>query len=350
MVKTESNRSLKKRFSVLCADMKDAERRKIRAKVIAQGIVKLIWVLFRTFIILGMSFVLLYPLLYMLSMSFRSVADMYDPSVIWIPRNFTLDNITGAIKAMKYWTSLWNTITLDVVSSIIQVFVCAIIGYGFARFKFKGKGLMFGLVIMTIVVPTQTILISLYGSYRNFSLFGLLDIYNWFGKLIVGETFQPVVLSLLNNHLVFYLPALFGMGIRAGLYIFIYRQFFRGLPKELEEAAWIDGCGKFKTFWKVMLPNASAVFVTVFLFSLVWYWNDYFNSSMFIAKVPTISTQLAGLQSAGLLDGVTSTTDPLQKATYVQAGALLSIAPMLILYMIFQRQFTESIERSGIVG
>ena len=340
---------LKSRLHTFIDDMKDREKRKIRAKIIGQGLVKLCWALFRTFIILGMSFVLVYPILYMFSMSFRSLVDMYDPSVVWIPRNFTLENMRGAMKAMKYWTSLWNTVTLDVVSSVMQVFVCAIVGYGFARFKFKGRGLMFGLVIMTIVVPVQTILISLYGTYRNFDLFGILSVYNWFGELFMGASFEPVYISLLNNHLVFYLPALFGTGIRAGLYIFIYRQFFRGLPKELEEAAWIDGCGKFKTFWRVMLPNATAVFITVFLFSLVWYWNDYFNSSMFISDVPTISTMLASLQGGGL-EGVTSTTDPLQKATYVQAGALLSIAPMLILYIIFQRQFTESIERSGIVG
>lgn len=343
------NKKLSHRFSVIVEDFKDAERRKIRLRIIAQALIRLVWVLFRTFIIVGMAFVLLYPILYMISMSFRTISDMYDPSVIWIPRHFTMQNIQGAIKALKYWQSLWNTITLDVVSSIIQVFVCAIVGYGFARFKFKGKGLMFGLVIMTIIVPSQTILISLYGTYRNFSLFGILDVYNWVGGLIGGESFSPVYLSLLNSNLVFYLPALFGMGIRSGLYIFIYRQFFRGLPKELEEAAWIDGCGKFRTFWKVMLPNATAVFVTVFLFSLVWYWNDYFNSSMFINNVPTISTMLAGLKSSGLAE-VAESSDPLQTSTYVQAGALLSILPMLILYMIFQRQFTESIERSGIVG
>lgn len=349
MEKTIKKKSLKTRIATFFEDFKDKERRDIRIRVIGQSFVKLVWVLFRTFILAGMSFVLIYPLLYMFSMCFRDLVDIYDPSVLWIPRHFTMENVLGAIKAMKYWESLWNTITLDVVSSIMQVFVCAIVGYGFARFKFKGKGLMFGLVLMTIIVPTQTILVSLYGTYRNFDLFGILSVYNWFGKTFMGEAFSPIYISLLNNHLVFYLPAMFGMGIRAGLYIFIYRQFFRGLPKELEEAAWIDGCGRFKTFWRVMLPNATAVFVTVFLFSLVWYWNDYFNSSMFIAKVPTISTMLAGLQGGGL-EGVASTDDPLQKAVYLQAGALLSITPMLILYIIFQRQFTESIERSGIVG
>ena len=340
---------MKSRLLTIIDDFKDPEKRKIRMKIIAQSLIKLCWVLFRTFIILGMAFVLIYPILYMFSMSFRTLEDMYDPSVVWIPRHFTLENLKGALKAMDYWNSLWNTVTLDVVSSIIQVFVCAIVGYGFARFKFKGRGLMFGLVIMTIIVPVQTILISLYGTYRNFDLFGILSVYNWIGELVAGASFEPVYISLLNTHWVFYIPALFGTGIRAGLYIFIYRQFFRGLPKELEEAAWIDGCGKFKTFWRVMLPNATAVFVTVFLFSLVWYWNDYFNASMFINAVPTISTKLAGLQGGGL-EGVVSTTDPLKKATYVQAGALMSIAPMLILYIIFQRQFTESIERSGIVG
>lgn len=321
----------------------DEDFRKTKLKVWAGKIINIFWVLLRTFVIIGLSFILIYPLLYMVSMAFRGATDLVDPSVVWIPRTYTLKSLAGALEAMKYWEALYNTITVDVVSSLIQVAICAIVGYGFARFKFKGRGIAFAAVIMTIIVPIQTILVPLYINYRFFSVFGVLDVVNF----IFGTNYT---LNLLNNHMVFYLPAIFGMGIRSGFYIFMYRQFFRGLPKELEEAAWIDGCGKFKTFYKVMLPNAKSILITIFLFSLVWYWNDYFNSSMFLSRVPTISVQLSLLRSDGMSNLGLSNADDLLKSTYIQSGCLLSILPMLILYMFTQRQFTESIERAGIVG
>lgn len=339
-----TTKAKKQTLSQMIEKMKiDPDYRKTKLKVWAGKITKLFWVLLRTFIIIGLSFILIYPLIYMVSMSFRGAADLYDPSVVWIPRTYTLKSVLGALDAMKYWEALYNTITIDVVSSLIQVAICAIVGYGFARFKFKGRGIAFAAVIMTIIVPIQTILIPLYINYRFFSVFGVLDLYN----LIAGT---DISINLLNQPMVFYLPAIFGMGIRSGFYIFMYRQFFRGLPVELEEAAWIDGCGKFKTFYRVMLPNAKSIIITIFLFSLVWYWNDYFNSSMFLAKIPTISTQLSLLRSDGMANIGLTNADDILKSTYIQAGCLLSILPMLILYMFTQRQFTESIERAGIVG
>lgn len=340
-----TTKAKKMTFQQIIEKMKaDPDFRQTKLKVWAGKLINIFWVLLRTFVLIGLAFILVYPLLYMVSMSFRDVVDLYDPSVVWIPRNYSIQAIQGALKAMNYWEALYNTITIDVVSSLIQVAICAIVGYGFARFKFKGRGIAFAAVIMTIIVPIQTILIPLYINYRFFSVFGILDVYS----LIIGKS---VSVNLLNQPMVFYLPAIFGMGIRSGFYIFMYRQFFRGLPKELEEAAWIDGCGKFKTFYKVMLPNAKSIIITIFLFSLVWYWNDYFNTSMFLSKVPTISTQLSLIRSDGMANlGFNTRGDELAMTTYIQAGCLISIIPMLILYMFTQRQFTESIERAGIVG
>ncbi len=321
----------------------DPDFRKTKLKVWAGRIINVFWILLRTFLIIGLSFILLYPIIYMVSMAFRGELKIADPSVVWIPRSLTFENIKGAIEQMKYWEALGNTMAVDVVSSFIQICICAIVGYGFARFKFAGRGIAFGAVILTIIVPLQTVLIPIYLNYRFFSLFGILDVWNFL-------TGANVSLNLLGNNMVFYLPALLGNGIRSGLYIFMYRQFFRGLPKELEEAAWIDGCGKFKTFYRVMLPNAKAIVFTIFLFSIVWYWNDYFQTSMFLTGVPTIATQLSSLKGALSQKVNTGVMTELECAAYVQGGCLISMLPMLILYMFTQRQFTESIERSGIVG
>lgn len=332
--------SLEKLFATMKAD---PDFRKTKLKVWSERIIAFFWIILRTFLLIGLSFILLYPVIYMLSMTFRGGLETYDPSVIWIPRTLTFQNIVDALAKMKYATALYNTITVDIVSSLIQVAICAIVGYGFARFKFKGRGIAFGAVILTIVVPIQTVLIPIYLNYRFFSVFGILDLYN----LITGAN---VSVNLIGNNLAFYLPALLGMGIRSGLYIFMYRQFFRGLPKELEEAAWIDGCGKFRTFYNVMLPNAKAIIITVFLFSIVWYWNDYFQTSMFLNNIPTVSTQLSGIKALLTEDVRKGLINDYQCAAIVQAGCFISILPMLILYMFTQKQFTESIERSGIVG
>ncbi len=321
----------------------DQDFRRTKLKVWGQKIMSIFWILLRTFLIIGLSFILLYPIIYMVSMAFRGELKIADPSVVWIPRSLTFDNIIGAAKQMKYLEALGNTVAVDIVSSFIQICVCAVVGYGFARFKFKGRGIAFGAVILTIIVPLQTVLIPIYLNYRFFSLFGILDVWNF----ITGAN---VSINLLGNNMVFYLPALLGNGIRSGLYIFMYRQFFKGLPKELEEAAWIDGCGKFKTFYNVMLPNAKAIIITVFLFSIVWYWNDYFSTSMFLTGVPTVATQLSALKGGLQQKVTTGAMTEMECAAYVQGGCLISMLPMLILYMFTQKQFTESIERSGIVG
>ena len=214
-----------------------------------------VWPFFRFFILFGLCFVILYPLIYMISCAFRDSADMSDPTVMWIPRHLTLEVIKETAGVMDIWKTLGTTLLLNIGCSLVQVASCALAGYGFARFKFKGKGLLFGIVVMMILVPSQIIAIPQYMLFRHFGLFGL-------------------EVNLINSKLCMYLPAAMGNGIRAGLMIFIFRQFFKGLPKELEDAAYLDGCGSLRTFVQVMIPNASSSFLTVFLFSVVWYWND----------------------------------------------------------------------------
>ena len=185
----------------------------------------MVWPIFRFLILFGLCFVILYPLIFMLSTAFRPNEQMNDPSVVWIPKSFTLDNIKDVWKVMKFDTTVVNTIILNLVASVLQVVTCSITGYGFARFKFKGKSILFGIVILMIIVPPQITTIPLYLQYAYFDLFGLIPLFNG------GNT-----ISLINNGLTMYLPALFANGLRAGLFIFIFRQFFRGLPKEIGRA------------------------------------------------------------------------------------------------------------------
>lgn len=302
------------------------------------------WAVLRIFFLAGISFVVLYPLIFSVTMAFRTVEDVGDPSIIWIPKHLTLENINLAVKYMNYWSALWDTVKIDVVSSVLQVCSCALVGYGFARFNYKGKGLCFALAIFTIIVPPQVVYIPNMMFYRNFDFFGI-------GKLIglfTGETFT---VSLLDTPFVMYLPATLGVGIRSGFFIYIFRQFYRNLPKELEDAAQIDGCGYFRTFIKLIVPNAKPAIVTVFLFSMVWYWSDYYYAMMYFNNLKTVTVSLEQLMNsmAGTLDYATF-SNPYYKSLVEQSAVLLTILPLLILYIIFQRHFVEGVERSGIVG
>ena len=294
------------------------------------------WPVFRFLILFGLGFVILTPLIFMISYGFRENKDMTDPTVMWIPRHVTLRIMKQTVNAMgltqKSNNPLVNTLIINIGCSLCQVVTCALTGYGFARFKFKGRSVLFAIVILMILVPTQIISIPLYSMFRYF-LFGSVN--------------------LIDKKLVMYLPALTANGIRAGLMIFIFRQFFRGLPKELEDAAYLDGCGPFKTFLQVMVPNAGSSFLTVFLFSIVWYWNDYYVVSSFFMNTKTISMVLKNLDGTlniAIFNNANANVSAREKIVWLEAGCLVSITPLLILYACLQKHFTEGIERSGLVG
>lgn len=297
-----------------------------------------VWPFFRAVIIFGLSFVILYPILYMISTSIRPQIEMNDPSIMWIPKTVQFQNFVDVWNAIDYPNTLWNTLILNIVSSVLQVGTCALTGYGFARFKFKGKGFFFAIVLLQIIVPVQIILIPQYSGFRYFDIFGL---YN---------AFQGYTINLVGTNLVMYIPALMCNGIRAGLFIYLFRQFFRGLPKELEDAAYLDGCGPFKTFISVMIPNAASSFLTVFIFSIVWYWNDYYVSSMYFNNPDTIALKIDSISniiSMHLTGKVGLATDYI---VWMEAACLMAIAPIVIMYIFLQKYFTEGLARSGLTG
>jgi multiple sugar transport system permease protein len=285
-------------------------------------------------VLVALSYQLLYPLLYMLSMALRRPEEAMDPSVIWIPKTFTLSNFTDTLRVMDFWDAFKNSMLIGIGCGLLDVFACAFVAYGFARFQFPFSKLLFTLVILTLVIPVQTIILPLYADMRYFDIFGLL----------------PEPISLVGSYSAFYLPSLFAMGLRSGLYIFIFRQFFMGMPKELEDAAYMDGYGPFKTFFHIMLPNAKNAMITVFLFSFVWHWNEYYLSNLLLGNLKknfaiALSSLRVDLQS---VVNVQTISDPSVVVTRIQAGMLLSILPLVILYFITQRYFTDSIEHVGI--
>ncbi len=314
-----------------------------KQQVMIRGGSSFVFRLIRMVFLFCMCFVVLYPLLYMLSVSFRMPSDLYDPTVIWIPKNWTLSNYTEVIETMEYYSTLLNTVIISAVSTLLSVASCAVVGYGFARFQFPCRNLLFGLVLFTIIVPGQNISIPLYVQYKDFDFLWLGQI----GRLFTGDAFT---VSLLDSNWVLCLPAALGVGIRSGLFIYIFRQFFRGMPKELEEAAYIDGCGALRTFLQIMLVNAGPAILSCILFCFVWYWNDYFYTSMFFSNPSTLTTMLGSLSDMLRSSGKDFYSNPYIILAQMQAGCLLVIAPLIFMYVFLQRYFTESIDRTGIVG
>ncbi len=296
-------------------------------------------------ILIGLSYIILYPLIFSISQAIRTQADMYDTTIIYIPKHFTLENFFAAWEVLDFPTALKNTFNISIWPTLLQVCTCALTGYGFARFKFRGKNILFLLVLLTIIVPPSTIMIPLYTSFRMFDPLYIATAMHAFGW--ISEPYLTLTDSLWS----FILPALFAAGLKSGLFVFVYRQFFSGFPKELEEAAYIDGCGAMKTFLRILVPNAAPAFVTVFLFCIVWYWNDYYTVPMFLPNMDTLPNALGNMHSNMTGDyGGYKGADAISLYPILRAGIILYISPLLITFIILQKKFTESIARSGIVG
>jgi multiple sugar transport system permease protein len=211
------------------------------------------------------------------------------------------------------------------------------VGYGFARFEFPFKKLLFGCVVVMIVLPVHTIMLPLYVTFRNFDLAGLITALKGGPMNLMGTVWPMVILSFL------------GCGVRAGLYIYIFNQFFRGLPKEIEEAAFVDGAGMWYTYFNIMLKNASPAVITVTVFSLVWQFNDSFYSNLFlVSENIVISKKIATLQS--VIANEDKILDLTLQQFHLHAGIILVLLPVVLIYLLLQRYFIEGVERSGIVG
>lgn len=297
----------------------------------------LLFSVFKFLILLGISYIILGPIINIISNSFFSSTDVYNPAVFLFPLNPTTENYSMTYMRLDYWKTLGYTLLYTGTITLIQVIITSMAGYGFARFEFPFKKLLFGCVVLTIVLPTHTIMLPLYQHFRNWDVFGIFN-------LVFGHK-----LNMLSSEKPMYLMTLLGSGLRSGLYIYIFRQFFRGLPKEIEEAAFIDGAGMWYTYLRIMLVNAIPSVVTVTVFSMVWQYNDMFYSRLFsMPSEHNITFRLSTVQAT--IEFVDQVKDPMISQLYVYAGVVLVLAPILVIYLILQRYFMEGVERSGIVG
>lgn len=277
----------------------------------------------RLLILTIVGYIVLYPFFYMLVTAIKDIDAMLDVEHIWIPVTYSLKSFKEIFELLNFGTALKQTFLVQILSAAIETFVCAFVAYGFARFKFKGKPICMFFLILSLLVPIQMYSLSMSANYRNLHLF--------------------------NTPFVYWLPSLLGVGIRSGMMIFIYQQFFVNLPKELEDAAYIDGAGPVRTYFSIALPSSSVVLVTVSVLSFVWHWNEYYLASLtFLSDSAPLAMVLSFLKvylkQVGIYEGWP------EYASLVSAACLMYVIIPLILYMIFQRKFVRSIDRVGITG
>lgn len=281
-----------------------------------------------------LTFVFIYPFLYMVITSVKTQKDLYDLSVNWIPRGIKLENFIVAAKALNYVRYLRNSLVITISATLGHVVACSFIGYGFARFKFPGQNIFFGLVILSIIVPVQTIIVPQYIVFAN--------------------------LGWLNSYLPLIIPTFFGFGLKGGLFTFIFRQYYQGLPAALEDAAQIDGCGFINTYFRIVLPIAKSAIIVTIVLSIVWHWNDFYEPSIYLSRpemlpLPSnLPTLIALVNNPKLQEELFGTFDLQEMESVINeavlmAGTFIVILPVLISYAFLQKEFVHGIERTGLV-
>ena len=284
--------------------------------------------LFRYLILIGLSFLILYPVAITLLISFMKSSDIYDMSVRFISKNPTFENYKYSILFLDYFNTVGKSLLLNVLLCIIEIFSCLFISYGFARFNFRFKNLFFGCVILTLIVPYSIYFAPLYFQFQSYGPF------HW---------------NLLSTPLPMFLLSFMGVGLKDGLIIYIMTQSFKGYPRALEEAAWVDGAGPFRVFTRIMLPGAFSVSFTCFMFAFVWKWTDPTYSEVFFPNEEFIWTKLMTIDSQFELIG-SLRSDYYLRAILRNASVVLYIIPLVILFAICKRFLVESVETTGLVG
>lgn len=293
--------------------------------------------------LLIIGYIVMYPLFLMVSSAIKSEDALLDVNFMWFPKSLSGEWFTTAYELMGFKSALLRTLSLQIVSSFIEVFMCSVIAYGFARFNFKFKKIAMFFLILSLMIPLSMYGMSLAVNYRNLDFLGI------FG-LIDKITGLDLRINIFDTGWTLWLPSLFGVGVRSGMIIYIYIQFFTGLPNELEDAAYVDGAGPLKTFFKIALPSSSVVIMTVTVLSFIWHWNEsYLSSLCFLDNNWPLSVVMANFHQKLVQRGIFLENTP-KAEPIVFCACILFIFIPLILYLILQRKFVKSIDRVGITG
>jgi len=257
------------------------------------------------------SLVMLYPLLWMLASSFKPEDEIFSSASLW-PSHFNLDSYIRGWKGLEvsFGRFFWNSLVISVLSVIGNVFACSLAAFAFARLKFRGQKFWFALMLGTLMLPHHVTLIPQYILFLN------LD---WV------DTFLPLVVPKFLASDAFF--------------IFLLVQFFRGLPRELDEAAMMDGCSPWRIYWKVILPLAMPALATAAIFTFIWTWDDFFAPLVYLNDMGSYTVQL----------GLRSFVDSTGKSDWGGLFAMSTVAliPILIFFLLFQRLLIEGVATTG---
>ncbi len=342
--------------------------------------------IFRLVLMVGISYIVIFPFISKITSSIMAPEDFIDVTVRLIPKHISFDIYGAIVKELSYLEALGNTFILSFSAAVIQMLICSLIGYGFAKFKFRGRNLIFVVVMITMIIPHQTLQHSMYLEFRNFDILGIIrllkgggiQIFDWnikdlgegvaefFNKLdvlpkqiVIGVDeygddvvmqFKQTGVNIAKTYLPLILLSATGLAFKNGLYIFLLRQFFRGIPDELEESAYMDGCGTFRTFVQIILPLSIPMMITVFLFAFCWQWTDDFYVGRIIETTAsnTLLVDLVGKVPPSLKLGYAGQT--LYETAIRNTCGLMIIAPLVILYAFCQNFLVQGIEHSGIAN
>ena len=384
VVKRESKNKIRVDFDR--SPLKDRIKAKIFNFYFLSRIV--LWI-FRLVLMIGISYIVLFPFISKIAGSVMAPQDFVDATVRLIPKNFSLDIYKAIFTELGYWEAFMNTFTLSFSCAILQTFVCCLIGYGFAKFKFRGRNLIFLLVMLTMIVPHQTLQLSMFMQFRYFDILGIVKLLKGGGIELFGFNLKDISegaasffenlnvlpneikwgyyvkndiemykvqmelteagINLINTSIPLILLSLGGLAFKNGLYIFLLRQFFRGIPDELEESAYMDGSGTFRTFIQIILPLSVPMMITVFLFAFCWQWTDDFYTKLFMPNSPsTLLVDIVEIPSSLKMEGMEGYE--LYYSAIRNTCGLLIILPLVILYAFCPRFLVQGIEHSGIAN
>lgn len=278
-----------------------------------------IFCLIRFVLLFGLCFIILQPFAQKILSAFMSENDLIDVTVKNIPKEWSLYHWQVAIRGMQLPQAALKTLLLALLAGVIQTLSSAMVGYGLARFRFKGRRLALIAVLVVMLVPSQLYSIS------EFTYFHFFTPFHW---------------NLLNTPWMTVLLSLGTLGVKQGLYIYFYRAFFKGLPQDLENAAYIDGASVPRTFVSVILPNARVMMSTVFLLAFSWQWTDVQFSKYFLDVYRPLTLTIQTINA----DTLVST------AVARNAAAILIILPVMVLFLFCQKNLVKSLTQTGLAN
>ena len=348
-------------------------KERMKTKYVSSFFVKrVLWYIFRLLLLIGIAFVVIQPFITMIIQSFMAPQDFTDSTVVQVPRHLSAVIYKGIIEDLSYFKVFISTMGLSLACALLQTFSACLVGYGLAKFKFRGNKLVFFAVILTMVIPHGTLQTAMFVRFRYFDVFGIFRLLsgnastgigfldNLLGKIQIlpgsesGDFFYGGGINLLGTVIPLLILSVFCLAFKNGLYVFLLRQFFRGVPDELEESAYLDGAGTFRTFFQVILPLSIPMMITVFLFAFCWQWTDDFYIPLFFTtQTPDLMTYITqDVINSPVLAAAQKLANglPRYSAAIKYGCGLMACTPLIILFLFCQRYLVQGIERSGIVG